>query len=126
MTHVDTHVLVWIYNRDRKRLPRTVIDRLEEDQIVVSPVVELELQLLFELGRVTEPAAGVLERLGPPLGLRISTATLASVAKAALPLTWTRDPFDRLIAANALADGAALVTADATIRAHLPQAVWET
>jgi PIN domain nuclease of toxin-antitoxin system len=37
---------------------------------------------------------------------------------------WTRDPFDRLIVANAMADGAPLITADETILANFRDAVW--
>ena len=42
----------------------------------------------------------------------------------ALELNWTRDPFDRLIVAQAMAAGAALVTADHLIREHFVGAVW--
>jgi acetylornithine deacetylase/succinyl-diaminopimelate desuccinylase-like protein len=37
---------------------------------------------------------------------------------------WTRDPFDRLIVANAMADGATLITADRVILRHFDQAIW--
>lgn len=40
-------------------------------------------------------------------------------------LTWTRDPFDRMIAAQAIVADAPLVTADRTILANLPLAVWD-
>ncbi|HLG72825.1 MAG TPA: type II toxin-antitoxin system Phd/YefM family antitoxin [Chloroflexota bacterium] len=39
-------------------------------------------------------------------------------------ITWTRDPFDRLIAAHALATDTPLLTKDETIRQHLPLAWW--
>ncbi|HXH57083.1 hypothetical protein [Iamia sp.] len=39
-------------------------------------------------------------------------------------LDWTRDPFDRIIAAQTLAAGARLLTKDLTIRDHLGLAVW--
>lgn len=45
--------------------------------------------------------------------------------QSAAGLTWTRDPFDRLIAAHAIVAGAPLLTADRTILENLPQAVWE-
>ncbi|MDQ1473147.1 MAG: hypothetical protein QOJ99_4627, partial [Bryobacterales bacterium] len=39
--------------------------------------------------------------------------------------TWTRDPFDLMIVSHAKANGyAPLVTADESIRAHYPKAVW--
>jgi PIN domain nuclease of toxin-antitoxin system len=85
----------------------------------------LELTFLFEVGRVTEPAAAPLAALGRTIGLRIADASLASVMSAAIDVPWTRDPFDRLIAAQAIVADAPLVTADRTILEHLPQATWD-
>ena len=47
------------------------------------------------------------------------------VARAAERLTWTRDPFDRLITAAAAAGEHPLVTRDPVIREHYAGAVWE-
>lgn len=124
MIHLDTHVLVWLSGQQHERIPAPARRRLEHDDIAVSPMAQLELAYLFETGRITRPADDVLAALAPALQLSISSAPFAAVVSRALDLTWTRDPFDRLITAQALADGAALLTADATIRAHSPAAVW--
>jgi PIN domain nuclease of toxin-antitoxin system len=39
-------------------------------------------------------------------------------------LGWTRDPFDRLIAAQALVANATLVTKDTLMSKHCPAALW--
>lgn len=98
---------------------------VETGEPLISPVVELELTYLFEVGRVSEPAEAPLSALGRSIGLRISDVSCAELAKAAVGLSWTRDPFDRLIAAHAIVADAPLVTADRTIREHLPQATWD-
>jgi PIN domain nuclease of toxin-antitoxin system len=46
------------------------------------------------------------------------------IAEAA-KLTWTRDPFDRIICAAARAAGAPLLTRDADILANEPSAFWD-
>lgn len=97
---------------------------LEREPIAVSPVVELELAYLFEVGRVTEPPSAPLGALERALGMEVVDASLAEVIQAAGPLSWTRDPFDRLIAAHAIVANAPLVTADRTIRDNLPLATW--
>ena len=38
--------------------------------------------------------------------------------------SWTGDPFDRLIVAQAMANGAVLVTKDADIRQNDKQSIW--
>jgi PIN domain nuclease of toxin-antitoxin system len=97
---------------------------LETDAIAISPIVELELTYLFEIGRVSEPASAPLSALRRMLGLQIADVSLAELVQAATNLTWTRDPFDRLIAAHAIVANAPLVTADETIRENLPLATW--
>jgi PIN domain nuclease of toxin-antitoxin system len=42
----------------------------------------------------------------------------------AMPLSWTRDPFDRLLVATALLHEAPLITRDARIQEHFAGAVW--
>jgi PIN domain nuclease of toxin-antitoxin system len=98
---------------------------LEAEPVSVSPVVGLELTYLYEIGRVTEPAAAPLGALRRSIGLQVADASLADLVQAATDLTWTRDPFDRLIAAHSIVAGAPLVTADQTIRKNLPEAIWD-
>ncbi len=43
---------------------------------------------------------------------------------AAVPMTWTRDPFDRLICAHSAALGIDLVTKDRIIHDHYDGAIW--
>lgn len=97
---------------------------MEAEAIAVSPIVELELTYLYEIGRVSEPASAPLAALQRTLGLRVVDASLTEVVKAAANLSWTRDPFDRLIAAHAIVANVPLITADKTILKHLPQATW--
>jgi PIN domain nuclease of toxin-antitoxin system len=97
---------------------------MEGEAIAVSPIVELELTYLYEIGRVSEPASAPLGALRRTLGLQVADVSLAEVVQAAANLSWTRDPFDRLIAAHAVVANVPLVTADKTILKHLPQATW--
>ena len=39
-------------------------------------------------------------------------------------MKWTRDPFDRLITAQAALDDSPLLTKDDTIHTYYPEAVW--
>lgn len=124
MTHLDTHVVVWLFSKKHRRIPSSVRRRLDRDALAVSPMVELELALLFELGRVSGPPREVFDSLGPELELTVSSAPFAAVARAAADLAWSRDPFDRLIVGQAAVDRAALLTGDETILANFPAAAW--
>jgi PIN domain nuclease of toxin-antitoxin system len=122
--HLDTHVVIWMFTGEGERLPPKVVKRIESDPIVVSPMVMIEIDLLREIGRITEGGQTMLDDLRVRAGLDVSSTPLASIVASAHSLTWTRDPFDRLIVANALADGATLLTRDRNIRKHCRSAAW--
>ena len=121
---IDTHVVVWLYQRQGRRLPGVVERRLSREQLAVSPFVKLELGYLNEIGRFKYPPRTVIEELSSRLGMMHADIAASAVCDAAIGLTWTRDPFDRLICAHAVASKLTLVTADETIRRHLPLAWW--
>lgn len=98
---------------------------ISEHDLRLSPVASLELAYLHEVGRARDPLATMLEQLRRDTGLEIDDVSAEALAQAAAGLSWTRDPFDRLIAAHAVLTGAPLLTADRTILEHLPQAVWD-
>jgi PIN domain nuclease of toxin-antitoxin system len=91
----------------------------------VSPLVELELAYLHEIGRARDPVPMMMAALRQSIGLDIADAPLAELAQAAISLTWTRDPFDRMIAAQAIVADVPLLTADRTILKNLPLATWD-
>lgn len=127
MIHLDTHVVVWLYTGRHSLLPAGLRSRLDVEPLAVSPMVRLELALLNEIGRLSVSPAQVLDELHRAVGLAVDGSSFADVvAVAASPrLTFTRDPFDRLIAAQAIAAGAALATKDAALREHVDLAVWD-
>lgn len=115
----------WLYEGADRRIPDAVRDLIEVQEPFVSPIVELELTYLYEVGRVTEPAKGPLAALRKTIGLQAADVPLAALVRAATELTWTRDPFDRMIAAQAIVADAPLITADRTILANLSLATWD-
>ena len=124
MIHLDTHAVVWLYAGDLSRFPAGAKRRLEHEELRISPIVALELDYLCEVGRIAEGASAVLQDLGRTVGLAQDDGDFVNVVSAARTLTWTRDPFDRLIVGNAVVAGANLMTKDRAILRHFRQAVW--
>ncbi len=123
VVHLDTHVVMWLFAGDRRRL-KPVWKTLDRSDLVLSPMAVVELQFLYEIGRAKSPAEEVLAALVERVGLRVSDAPFAHVALAALEQSWTRDPYDRIIVANAAFERKRLVTSDESILAHYSRAIW--
>lgn len=122
--YLDTHVLVWLVQDERHKLDETARRAIENDDLVASPASVLELELLHEIGRLRTSASRVVDTLAAAIGLRICELPFRTVVDHALKENWGRDPFDRLIVANAKAAGAPLLTKDERILRHYSRAVW--
>lgn len=124
MILLDTQIAVWLYEGPVSRIPVRVRRRLEREQLALSPISHLELGYLHEIRRIAAPPEAILDELRTRLELVLADISVAAVCTAALPLTWTRDPFDRLLAAHCIASQLPLVTTDETMRRNLPLAWW--
>ena len=87
-------------------------------------MVELELAYLREIGRLLVNPTVVVGTLANDLGLSVSQTPFPTVVAKAREIDWTRDVFDRLIAAQAQAEGARLITKDRHLLQHLDAALW--
>ena len=124
LTYLDTHVVAWLFAGRTDLLPKAIRQIVELEQLLISPMAELELQYLFELGRTTEPASIVVQTLERQIGLEKCTLPFGQVVTTALAETWTRDPFDRMITAQARVRNSSLLTKDETILRHYEHALW--
>jgi PIN domain nuclease of toxin-antitoxin system len=124
LIHLDTHVVVWLFAGDPARFSETALQAIEDHDLHISPMVMVELQYLYEVGKTGEVGKRVFERLESEIGLRFCGLPFSSVATRALEQTWTRDPFDRLIVSQAMLAGVPLLTRDRTIQQHYRKAFW--
>lgn len=124
MTYLDTHVAAWLYAGRVDLLSARARKLIDSEELRISPVVTLELELLREIGRLTVGGNTVVQGLSAQIGLRVCDLSFAAVVEAALDQHWTRDPFDRMIVGQAAVGGSTLVTKDETIRRRYRGARW--
>jgi PIN domain nuclease of toxin-antitoxin system len=124
LVYLDTHVVVWLYDALTDRLSKLAAEAVEDNDLVISWMVELELQFLHEIGRLHVKPAEIIKHLSTQIGLRLSDVSLERIVRAAARMDWTRDVFDRLIAAESAAMNLPLITKDRTIRAHHKLSIW--
>lgn len=87
-------------------------------------MVMIELQYLFEIGRLTVPSGTIISTIQRAARLGICDLPFEDVARAAMRETWTRDPFDRIIVAQARLREITLITKDRRIRKQYERAIW--
>lgn len=125
MIALDTHAVVWLHVRAGQGIPAPIVDRLDAEAVHISAPARLELAYLHEIGRLADTPTAVLRSLAARLDLANETISAQALFEAAIPLTWTRDPFDRLICGHAEALGIDLAAKDNRIRESFPRAVWD-
>lgn len=126
LIYLDTHIMAWLYAGEVERIPATARKAVNESEVLISPMALVELQYFIEIGRFTDPVEQVLETLGRDLGLKVCDLPFPEVARRACDLSWTRDPFDRLIVSQASLRETPLVTKDRDIHEHYRGALWNT
>lgn len=111
---LDTHFLLWL-----------ILDVPRVDEFPwleryrpwgVSPVTFLEVQFLSEVGRLQVREPDFMDAVGRDPRFVIDEVPLVALVRHALPLDWTRDPFDRLLAAHSTARRVPLCTLDRRMR----------
>ena len=123
---LDTHAFLWFVVGDA-RLSRRALHTIEND----------EAELFLSVASVWEMAIkSSMRRLTLPLPVTAYIAEKIENGFRVLPIEWEyaaavenlpfhhRDPFDRLIIAQALAENMPIVTADPVFRAYHTKVIW--
>ena len=126
---LDTHALVWWWT-DNRRLPRAARAMIAEpdNEVLVSAATAWEIATKNRLGKWPEVERLVTDFESLLLQSRF-VGLPVSIAHARLAGTLTgqhRDPFDRMLIAQARLESAVLVTADAIFRRYRVPVVWRT
>lgn len=124
LIYLDTHVVVWLYAGLTERFSDAVHELVNDHDLLISPIVRLELQYLYEIKRVSVEPQPLLTDLSQRIGLSICPKPFDAIMVHATRVPWTRDPFDRILVAHASLDGSILISKDHTILNHYPQARW--
>lgn len=122
--YLDTHIVVWLNDGEIHKLSENSKKIINNSGLLVSEYVRLELQYLFEIDRLAEHPDTIIGYLKSEINLQLCPLNCHLIITEALHLNWTRDPFDRLITANASFNNTPLITKDETILANYQYAVF--
>jgi PIN domain nuclease of toxin-antitoxin system len=125
IAYLDTHAFVRLALGRSRLIGREASRLIQRAELLISPMVLVELEYLYEIGRLKVRSRDLHAKAAQELGLKLCEIPFAVVANAAIDETWTRDVFDRIVVANARVNGLApLISADETIREYYPRTVW--
>ena len=124
MIYLDTHVVIWLYGDTVNKLSPLAENLIRENDIYISPMIRLELQYLYEIGRLGASPTQIIEYLTNQANLQICQKDFGSIIQQAMQITWTRDVFDRLIVANAMVNDNILLSKDHKILENFTHARW--
>lgn len=124
---LDTHVLLWATAEPSRLSPRVTRHLLDESsELLISAASAWEIATKFRIGKL--PTAGpLLEQWNDTLArLRATPLPIddAHARRAGLYRAEHRDPFDRLLAAQAELLGCPLVTIDAVFQEFPIATLW--
>jgi PIN domain nuclease of toxin-antitoxin system len=123
---LDTHAFIW-YSEDNSKLPESIKLEIETaDRVCISIASLWEIAIKLSIGRLSlrsnyESIEASLEPAGIIL-LPISFADTVQVTNLQLH---HRDPFDRILIAQAINNFLTLVSCDAAFTAYPIQLRWE-
>jgi PIN domain nuclease of toxin-antitoxin system len=106
VTLLDTNAIIWLHLGH----PRSRPLQRHPGRLSISPASVLELQYLTEAGKLAL-RGGVMDLAHDPAWV-LDDPPSADWFEEATDVTWTRDPFDRLLVAHARVRGWRLATGD--------------
>ncbi len=115
---LDTHVLLWWIDDDPKlgQAPRSIIAD-PGNEIVVSAATLWEAAIKRALGKLRFETPALLDALQRG-GMRVLPISAANALAACDLPRHHDDPFDRMLVAQAMAEGMTVLTHDAWLRAY--------
>ncbi len=121
---LDTHVIIWLFIREPFRFPAKALKLIDSSEIFIPTISLLELQFLFEIGKITVEPNIIVDDLKENIALLPLHTDFTDLIRTAMSISWTRDPFDRMIVAETVFHNAKLLTKDNKILNHFSNAIW--
>jgi PIN domain nuclease of toxin-antitoxin system len=125
---VDTHVFVW-YIQNNERLPRSIVSLINDgrNDILFSVVSVWEMAIKQSTGKLNMglPYASFIEEQMKLNQMELLAIKLAHTEIVTTLPFYHRDPFDRLLIAQAMAEDIVIVSNDSVFSLYPVQRMWQ-
>lgn len=114
---LDTHIFLWYLAASRK-LPKSVLNRIEiADVVCISAASIWEASIKIKQGRLQASTDGLISGIAASGFIELPITATHGALAANLP-EYHRDPFDRMLIAQAMSEPLKLLTADGLLRQY--------
>jgi PIN domain nuclease of toxin-antitoxin system len=124
---LDTHAFIWMFDEPEKLSPKALAALTDRgNDLILSAASVWEMQIKIQLGKLkfTVPLRELVESQEQANGVLVLPVGLEHVlALDALP-AYHKDPFDRLLAAQANVESAFLVSGDPVFSSYPVKLLW--
>jgi len=122
---LDTHAFIWFVSNDAN-LPVSTRDKIESAEDVFLSIASLwEMAIKLNIGKLT--LQGAFEDIEPQLiaaGITILPVTFNDTVQFRYLSLYHRDPFDRILVAQAMNHSLVLISRDPAFDAYSIQRIW--
>lgn len=124
---LDTHTFIWAHT-DEHRLSakaRRIVSNAE-NSITLSVISVWEIAVKYALGKLPlpEPPEQFIAKIVAESGYEVLPLKLNHALRAASLPSLHRDPFDRMLVCQALAENGQIITADEQIQQYPVRTIW--
>lgn len=123
----DTHTFIWWDSEPAKLSPQALALCQDRQKVLLLSVVSVgQMQVKLQLGklRLTLSLKEIIETQQQTNNIEILPVTLAHVLALENLPTHHKDPFDRLVVAQAIVEKAVLISSDQNVAKYPVNVVW--
>jgi len=124
---LDTHAFIWLDSDPGKLSPKVATLCADPSNLILLSLASVwEMQIKIQLGKLTLPAplADTIRNQIKTNQIELLSIELTHILGLASLLPHHKDPFDRLLIAQAIAENAILITDDSQIAKYPAYIIW--
>jgi PIN domain nuclease of toxin-antitoxin system len=124
---LDTHIFLW-WELEPEKLSSAALVCLEaeENQLIISMASIWEMQIKIQLGKLQlkRGLADVINRQRKENGLAVLPVEISYIIALEKLPSFHKDPFDRMLIAQAMTENIAIITADQAFHHYPINTIW--
>ena len=124
---LDTHTFIWM-DSSPSQLSANVVDILKDKKntLYLSVISVWEIEIKIQIGKLSlnKPLIYIIQEQQKNNGLQILTMNLGHALKVSELVLHHKDPFDRLLIAQALVEDYTLISKDTIFEKYPASVVW--